>query len=213
MPLLIVTLPCSVPVVPPAPICSVPALIVVVTDALRLLLPERMNVELPLFVKLIGPLNCPAYVVLEVGFTVNVQVPEVVTRSEAGTRLARPAIDCEQPLRFNVPPLSVNAVALGMLLAFVGFSVPLVIVVPPAQEFVLPLSTVVPLEKVTPELLVTLRLLDKVMVLPLTPLIVNAPPAMFPLIALETVVAPPELEIWAVPVQLIAPLYVPFPLI
>ena len=44
------------------------------------------------------------------------------------------------------------------------------------------------------------------MVLPLTPLIVNPLPPMFPLIALETVSAPPELRISAAPVQLIAPL-------
>ena len=112
------------------------------------------------------------------------QAPELVTRSDAGTRLVRPAIDCEKPFKFSVPALSVTVVALGRLLAFVGLTMPLAIVAPPAQEFALPLKTVVPLENVTPELLLTLRLADKVMVLPLTPLNVKAPPPMFPLIPL-----------------------------
>ena len=57
----------SVPVVPPLPICSVPPLIVVVTDGSSVLLPERINFAVPFFVKLIGPLSCPAYVVSAVG--------------------------------------------------------------------------------------------------------------------------------------------------
>ena len=87
------------------------------------------------------------------------------------------------------------------------------IVATPAQEFALPLRTVVPLENVTPELPLTLRLPVKVMVSPLTPLIVNAPPPMLPLIPLLSVIEPPLLRISAAPLQVTVPLHVPFPVI
>ena len=117
-------------------------------------------------------------------------------------------INCAFPFMFSVPPLSVTLVVLGRLLAAFVFTIPLVIVALPAQELAAPPRTVVPLENVTPALLLTLMLPDTVMVLPLDSLIVSAPPPMFPLIgvALENVIEPPVLQIWAAPEQVTAPL-------
>src|SRR6185437_5344020 len=121
------------PLVLPAPTCNVPALMVVIP--LYVLLPDKMNVPVPPFVKLPTPLITPLYVV-----ELLLLLPPVVNVADNVTFPA-PAKDptvCAKLFKFKMAPLATEtSLPLPKLFAIPACNVPALTAVAPVYVFAL----------------------------------------------------------------------------